>query len=160
MRKQNGLRRSRSNSLRPKKRPWQPRQDSRQSRRRSRRDGEQRRLCVLTFERLAAEEHNQELKAELAAQARAYRKLVAERAKHGPCQIFPLIGRSQTGYPLTWLADWNGNTPMASARTSGAEAFFRHDGQHSGVRRGSSAAEQKFNLAGATESLSHIPAFR
>jgi hypothetical protein len=36
---------------------------------------------ALTFERLAAAEHNQELKAELAAQARAYRKLVAERAK-------------------------------------------------------------------------------
>ena len=36
---------------------------------------------ALTFERLAAEEHNQELKAELASLARAYRKLVAERAK-------------------------------------------------------------------------------
>jgi hypothetical protein len=36
---------------------------------------------ALTFERLAAEEQNPKLKAELAGQARAYRKLAAERAE-------------------------------------------------------------------------------
>jgi hypothetical protein len=39
------------------------------------------RYHALTFERLAAEEDNEELKTELSALARAYRKLVAERAK-------------------------------------------------------------------------------
>jgi hypothetical protein len=36
---------------------------------------------ALTFERLAAEEDNQELRTELESVALAYRKLVAERAK-------------------------------------------------------------------------------
>lgn len=36
---------------------------------------------ALTFERLAAEEDNQERKTELKSLAQAYRKLVAERAK-------------------------------------------------------------------------------
>ena len=36
---------------------------------------------ALTFERLAAEEDNQELRTELKSLAQAYRKLVAERAK-------------------------------------------------------------------------------
>ena len=35
---------------------------------------------ALTFERLAAEEENPELKAELNTQAKAYRKLAVERA--------------------------------------------------------------------------------
>ena len=36
---------------------------------------------ALTFERLAAEEDNEELRTEMKSLAQAYRKLVAERAK-------------------------------------------------------------------------------
>jgi len=58
-------------------------------------------LASVTFERLAAEEHELKLKARWKGQGRAYRKLAAERAEN-----FGLYLREPARLVMTQLADY------------------------------------------------------
>jgi len=52
---------------------------------------------ALTFERMAANEQNPKVKAEFEKQARAYRKLAAERAKKSGLEPPPSSGTDASG---------------------------------------------------------------